>query len=215
MSRDPLVALGASQTKVRAHVRLSQGWHLLNEVRIALVESEACWLYYQEYEPNPTEAAYWTRFYLDDAILRLYSSRGNLLKAVRHYWALNLPSGDLKAAQVIAEVEKSGLPVLREVAACLPNLITEEWKVCDEYRRDWVHNERPAIEGLGWEVLVRDRVQPEIPPGIIKALGFRPGASGSRISVGTGRKITDLKQIVSSAYCQLLGVYKGASGLLT
>lgn len=213
---NPLVGLGSSHTRVRAHVRLSQGWHLLNEARIALVESEACWLYYQEYEPNTTEAAYWARFYLDDAVLRLYSSCGNLLKAVRHYWGLSLPPGDLLPAKVIAEAEKSSLPVLsRDIAASLRNLDTEEWTICNQYRRDWVHNDRPAIEGLTWDVLVKDRAELQIPQGVLRALGYSARPSGTLISVGTGRKITDLKRIASAAYCQLLDVYKRVVGLLT
>jgi hypothetical protein len=87
---DPLCGGQWPMDKMRARVRLSDGWHMLNQARGALVESEACKLFYEEVEPDPDEARYHCRFYLDDAALRLYSSCEHLLWCVVAYW--NLPS---------------------------------------------------------------------------------------------------------------------------
>jgi hypothetical protein len=65
----PLVRIGEMQ----ARVRLSNGWHMLNQARIALVEAEACTLFYEECQHNHTEALYRCQYYLDDAALRLHS----------------------------------------------------------------------------------------------------------------------------------------------
>jgi hypothetical protein len=211
---NPLVALGSKHTKIRAHVRLSQGWHLLNEARIALIEAEACTAFYEECEPNPTEAVYWCRFYLDDAILRLYSSRESLLLAVRYYWGLTIPkkSRDSLLVKVITAAATSNLPeVSGDVTTALRGLTTD-WTTCKEYRDDWVHNERPAIEGLGWEVLFKPSNARDIPPIILKELRYPATASGHSVSVGTGRKIGELHQAVRNAYGQLLGVYERLAG---
>src|ERR1035441_10807862 len=87
---NPLAAID-SEHKVRARIRLAQGWHLLNEARTALIEAESCKVFYTECEPNSSEAVYRCRFYLDDAALRLYSSCEHLIQCVRSYWDLTLP----------------------------------------------------------------------------------------------------------------------------
>ncbi len=87
---DPLAAPLVRIDRMRARVRLSDGWHTLNQARMALVESEACKVFYEDVQPDPVEADYHCRFYLDDAALRLYSSCEHLLWCVVAYW--NLPS---------------------------------------------------------------------------------------------------------------------------
>ncbi len=71
---DPLAGPLVSMNKMQARVRLSDGWHMLNQSRIALVEAEACTIFYEEYQRNHTEALYRCEYYLDDAALRLHSS---------------------------------------------------------------------------------------------------------------------------------------------
>jgi hypothetical protein len=218
---NPLVALGSEHTKIRAHVRLSQGWHLLNEARLALIEAEACKVFYEECEPNPVEAVYRSRFYLDDAALRLASSCEHLLWCVTFYWGLGLPKKSksrIFLGPVIAKAEKSSLPqVSGDVATSLRGLATDsDWAQCKQYRNDWVHNERPGIDGLDWEVLwnVQDK---DIPPAIVQALkelGYPATASGQSASVGTGRKIGELHRVVRNAYCQLFCVYERLAPLL-
>ncbi|MGI8962044.1 MAG: hypothetical protein ACR2IV_20260 [Bryobacteraceae bacterium] len=86
---DPLSALKLfGINKVEGIVRLSEGWHLLNESRSALVEADACKIFYQEVQPNPTEAIYRSRFFLDDATLRLHPSCLYAIDFVRIYWSV-------------------------------------------------------------------------------------------------------------------------------
>jgi hypothetical protein len=205
--------------KVHAHVRLSQGWHLLNEARSALIEAEACKVFYEEYEPNPVEAIYRCRFYLDDAALRLHSSCEHLLNCVTFYWGLSVTrSRESLLARVIAAAKNSSLPQLSgDVTTSLRGLTTD-WVECKKYRDDWVHNERPGIDGLSWEVSFNKWKGEDLPPEILHTLkqsGFPDPGSGSSVSLGTGRKIGDLQRVVRNAYCQLFGVYERLVPLLS
>ena len=218
---NPLVALGSELTKVHAHVRLSQGWHLLNEARSALIEADACKIFYEECEHNPVEAVYRCRFYLDDAVLRLYSSCEHLLKCVKLYWGLRLPgkSRDSLLVKVITAAEKSDQPQLSgDVTTSLRGLGTD-WAECKKYRDAWVHDVRPGMEGLDWEVSFKPWNAHDMPPAIVQALkdsGYPVPVTGSgkSVSVGRGRKIDELHRIVRNAYCQLFGVYERLAPLL-
>jgi hypothetical protein len=84
----PLRGIGFA--KHRGMIGLIDGWHMINQARIALVEAEACKVFYEEVRPDPTEAKYRSRFYLDDAALRLYSSCEHLLWHTVYYWDLSL-----------------------------------------------------------------------------------------------------------------------------
>jgi hypothetical protein len=217
---NPLVALGSGPTKVHGHVRLYQGWHLLNEARIALIEADACKLFYEECQPNPIEAIYRCRFYLDDAALRLYSSCEHLLQSVNLYWGLGVPIKSRGLfAKVIAEAEKSNLPELSADVATGLRGLGPDWEACKKYRNDWVHNERPGIAGLERELSFGPRNAQDIPPAIVKAIKdsghlLSVTGSGKSVSVRGGLEINELRRIVRNAYCQLLGVYERLAPLL-
>jgi hypothetical protein len=218
---NPLVALDSEHKKIRARIRLSQGWHLLNEARTALIEAGACMVFYKECEPNANEAVCRCRFYLDDAALRLCSSCEHLLRCVKLYWGLSLPTKtrDSLLVKVITAAEKSNLPqVSGDVTTSLRGLRTD-WAECKKYRDDWVHNERPAIKGLDWEVSFTSWNAQNMPPALVQVLkdsGYPVPVrgSGKSVSVGAGRKIDKLHRIVRSAYGQLFGVYERLAPLL-
>jgi len=201
---EPLLGLGSKGMKtMRAHVRLSQGWHLLNEARIALVEADACKLFYEEYEPNSTEAIYWCRFYLDDAALRLGSSCDHLLQCVNFCWDLGVHARSMGVfGKVIAAAQASSEPeVSGEVATSLLGL-TGDRDACRAYRNDLVHNERPAIAGVDFGFMFSRQAE-ALPPSVAAALtelGYP--------AIGTGRKINELRRVVRNAYCQLFAVYE-------
>lgn len=216
---NPLVALD-SEHKIRARIRLAQGWHLLNEARTALIEAEACIVFYTECEPNASEAVYRCRFYLDDTALRLCSSCEHLLQCVTKYWGLSLPkkkTSDSLLVKVITAAQKSNLPqVSGDVTTTLRGLGTE-WAECKKYRDHWVHDLRPSIEGLGWEVSFKPWNAQDMPPAVVQALkdsGYPVTGSGRTVSVGTGRKIDELHRIVRNAYCELFGVYEHLAPLV-
>jgi hypothetical protein len=130
---------------------------MLNEARMALIEADACKLYYGEREPNPTEAAYWCRFYLDDATLRLYSSSEHVLRAVTYHYGLKSPASDPNGSRqmsllvnVIKAAGQSKQPVVSaQVAKVLRKVrYNPSWSSCKDYRDKWVHNERPRLPGL-------------------------------------------------------------------
>jgi hypothetical protein len=77
--------------QMQARLRLSDGWHMLNQARAALIEAEACKIFYEQIQPDPTEAIYRCRFYLDDAALRLHSSCEHLLGCIAVRWDLHAP----------------------------------------------------------------------------------------------------------------------------
>ncbi len=206
---DPLAALGSESTKIRARVRLSQGWHMLNEARSALIEAEACKVFYGELEPNPVEAVYRCRFYLDDAALRLCSSCEHLLQAVISYWCLKVPEGDGSLLEKVITAADNKPQLSGEVVTSLRGL-AEDWALCKKYRNDWVHNERPGIEELGWEVSFKSWAKDE-PPDIARDLkdsGYSVTGPGTSVRIGAGLKIDDFLRIVTTAYGQLFGAYE-------
>jgi hypothetical protein len=178
-------------------------------------------VFYVECEPNPIEAIYRCRFYLDDAALRLCSSREHLLKCVKLYWSLSLPAKPRVSllVKVVTAAEKSNQPqVSGDVTTSLQGLGTD-WAECNTYRNNWVHNERPGIEGLHWEISFQPRDAQDMPPAIVEAFkdsGYPVpvAGSGKSVSVRTGRRIDELHRIVRNAYCQLFGVYERLAPLL-
>jgi hypothetical protein len=219
---DPLSTLPRlSITKVRAKIRLSQGWHMLNEARMALVEAEACKFYYGEREPNATEASYWCRFYLDDAMLRLYSSCEHLLRALMYHYSLKLPISDPNGSRkqsllvaVIKAAEQSEEPVVSaQVAKILRKVRSNaSWSSCKDYRDKWVHSERPSIEGLDFAVSfgkISDR-----DAAILKQLGVPVGPQFKRVSVGVGDKIEALRENVRNGYVVLQATYQSIANLV-
>ena len=114
---DPFAGASSFQIdKMRARVRLSDGWHMLNQSRTALIEAEACKVFYEECQPNPVEARYRCRFYLDDAALRLHSSCEHLLWCVAAHWSLPLSvlhKNEKRSAWSV--VKKIGLHVTRDL----------------------------------------------------------------------------------------------------
>src|ERR1017187_8875321 len=53
---DPLAVRFVKMGQMRARVRLSYGWHMLNQARIALVEADACASFYEDLQHNHIEA---------------------------------------------------------------------------------------------------------------------------------------------------------------
>ena len=209
---DPLVTL-MKPSKMKATIRLSDGWHVLNQARIGLVEAEACKVYYEEIEPNRTEGIFWSRYYFDDAALRLHSSCEHLLRSVDHYWTLRtsdkgLPvdgsapssrSRDCLLVRVLKGAESSKNKVVSgDVARPLRRLrASREWTECMRHRNDWVHNRLPATEGLN------------------PAINFKAGKSGGvQMSIGVGPDISELRETVRLAFKALFDVYDELARLI-
>jgi hypothetical protein len=225
---DPLAAPLRIGNKMRARVRLSYGWHMLNQARIALVEAEACTIFYEEYERNHTEALYRSQYYLDDAALRLHSSCEHMLKSVDFHWTLRVPekgpsvgavgsSKDSRESLLVRVLKAAKQSKDRQVRVDVTKLLeqlrsSKKWKACIKHRNDWVHNRLPAITGLFPDIVFKTiDYEKELPPEILKYVGLK---KGMKMSVGIGMEISVLRETVRRAYGELFRVYEGLAQLL-
>lgn len=214
---------GLGLGRFRALRRLVDGWHMLNQARLALVEADACKIFYEEIQPEVTESRYRCRFYLDDAALRLCSSCEHLLHFAIRYW--NLPVARRKVrddkgptpllVRVIQASEKSPLPEVRlSVAKPLRNLRSNKhWIECVKYRNAWVHNELPAVDGLGCALSFREIGEKE--RNVIESLVGLPRVPIRMprwgMTVKTGLDIDQLHRHITQAYAAL---YRALEGFL-
>ena len=221
---DPLAPPRVRIEKMRARVRLSNGWHMLNQAHIALVEAEACTIFYEECQPDHTEALYRCRYYLDDAALRLHSSCEHMLRSVISHWALTVPekkssldkSRDSILVRVLKTAEHSKHSQVRvDVAKILRQLRSSKaWKACMKHRHDWVHNRLPATSGLFEDITFRTiDYEKEVPRAILKELGLKR-KRGDAMTVGIGREISVVREAVRSAYGELFRVCEGLAKIL-
>ena len=205
---------------------------MLNQARIALVEAEACTIFYEEYQPNHSEALYRCQYYLDDAALRLYTSCEHMLRSVVLHWALSVPekgfcaeismsasgataapSGESRGALLVRVLKMAEQSKLCDVVKLLKQLRSSKaWRACMKHRNDWVHVSLTAIAGLVPKVVFETvDFEKEIPPEILKYMGVKRGV---KISVAKGRDISILRETVRSAYGELFRLYEGFARLL-
>ena len=144
---DPLVTL-MKPSKMKATIRLSDGWHVLNQARIGLVEAEACKVYYEEIEPNRIEAIFWSRYYLDDAALRLHSSCEHLLRSIDHYWTLRVSNKGLPVdGSPPSRRSRDGLLVRVLSSPCLKSGFYGKAALAEFRLHRRRYNEPPAVFG--------------------------------------------------------------------
>ena len=218
---DPLAGQIPRLVEMQARVRLSYGWHMLNQSRIALVEAEACTIFYEDYQGNHTEALYRSLYYLDDAALRLHSSSEHMLRSVIFRWTLCVPEKEsgVDAGDASKEPRESQSLLVRvlqkaeqskdtqDVAMLLRRLRSSKaWKACMKHRHDWVHNRLPAINGI-FPDIVFSNFGKELPSAVRKSLGLKKGVI--RMSFGVGQNISVVRETVRNAYVELFGVYEG------
>lgn len=179
---------------------LWDGWHLLCEANVALGEAEACWVWYTELRKPPSEASarYFSRYYLDDAALRMHASSQHMLKAIKAHFDLRGVKHTRKGTPLETTIEAltQRNPKARAVGWLRALNSNSDWTGCEEYRNRWVHNNRPAVVGLE--------------PNLTQArLMLGPGVQG--FSFGSAPwaelKLEQLRQSCRGAYVALLGVY--------
>jgi len=188
---------GRGRRRARAVGRLAP---LLCEANVALVEAEACWVWYTELRRPPIEASakYLSRYYLDDAALRMHASSQHMLRAIKAHFGLRGVKHSRKATRLEGTIEElthkdpktPALPWLRALNS------SSAWRECERYRNRWVHNNRPAMVGLEPNL-----TQAKLMPG--------PGFQG--FSFGSGPwaelKVEQLRETCRDAYIALLDVY--------
>jgi hypothetical protein len=228
---DPFAVPHVGVRKMKARVRLSDGWHMLNQARLALLEAEACTIFYDEIQRDHIEALYHCRYYLDDAALRLCSSCEHMSQSVILHWSLSIPKnnpldgadrssgasrdGSLVLALKAAEQSKDG-HVRTEVARVLRRLRSSRaWKACVKYRHDWVHSRLPATGGLSsniiFETLDNEKA---FPPEILRYFGLKKGLKCEKMSIGMGQDISVLRETMRNAFGELFRAYEGLARLL-
>jgi hypothetical protein len=142
-----------SEAAVEGAVRsLWDGWHLLCEANLALFEAEACRIWYEEFRnpPSQTLAIYHSRYYLDDAALRIHASAEHMLKALKAHLGLKIPkmARDEPKLRRMIHALKQGDSKSR-IAKWLERWDSNQaWWKCAEYRNRWVHNNRMTVRGL-------------------------------------------------------------------
>jgi hypothetical protein len=127
----------------------------LSGARYALLESLAHITWYREKAnpPNELAAVFFSRFYADDAALRLYSAAEHLAKAI--VYILDIGDGKIKdnksigrfnKVQDILRKDRPKHPISKAIDALYNS---PKWKETMDYRRQWVHHQPPLVKGLG------------------------------------------------------------------
>lgn len=141
-----------------AAVCLQDASHTLHEANYAFHEVLAHRKWYLEKREPPKEdaATFFSRYYLDDLALRLYSAGEHLANAIIFMLEIKKPQLEpfQKSNRISKQVivgkflmkEKAGHPVTEAVRKLVES---EKWLKTLQYRNDWVHNQPPTVEGLG------------------------------------------------------------------
>lgn len=131
----------------------------MQEARYALKECISRRVFYTEEiePPNETNANFFGRFFADGAVLRLYSCAEHIANCIRFF--LPITDDELRryredrcytsmAATVgtFLTKERPNHPI---TLAVLQLAESDDWQFVRQYRNQWVHDQRPAIKGLG------------------------------------------------------------------
>lgn len=199
--------LSANDEHVReAQIRLEDGWRLLDESRYALFEAEAHRLWYEKFRdpPIPVTAAFFRRYYVDDASLRLYSSGEYLFKAVRSFWRIPKGTeGDYLLEKVILAARQMD-PIPPFVSALERLDEDRAWKESSRHRDDWVHNRLCRVEGVD----------------TAKRLSVAPFRSSDAVGFTIGvwplelKRIEDVQRNAEHAYSILFSTYESILRLI-
>ncbi len=145
-----------------ACICLQDACNTANDAIYALQQAHANLLWYREEDPkapNELTAVFMSRFYADDAALRIYSAGEHMAKFLLDYF--NISDAEFKEFAEIKKIKRK--PRLEKIACLLQekfsdssitkpisNLVHEvSWTETVQYRNDWVHNQPWLIEGMG------------------------------------------------------------------
>lgn len=165
-----------------AAVCMQDAFHTLSEARYALHESLAHqqWYSNRQKEPNEMSAVFFARYYLDDAALRVYSAGEHLATAI--VLMLEIPQEQIRkrkrgrtSLQVVVGKHLREQHPSHVLTQAVSNLVaSEDWRLCQEYRNEWVHQQPPTVAGLGIQHH-RERHWHEDPENKTWTLGFGGG----------------------------------------
>lgn len=155
-----------------ASVCLQDATSVLQEARYALFEALAHIVWYREKcePPNEKFAVFFSKFYSDDAALRIYAAGEHVANAIINMLEINKELNDFKRLgrakrkNVVSQQAIVGTYLVRNepnhaiTKAVLRLKESEEWKKTRKYRDDWVHGKPPIIDGMGIEYERRNRL---------------------------------------------------------
>jgi hypothetical protein len=151
------MGLGPKTDKGTAAVCLDDAADLLTEARFALHEAHAHWLWHSEPKnrSSSVSALFWSRFYLDDSLLRTYSAG----ESVGAFLYIEFGGPDLRRAggqptthsRLLSAADRIKTAGHRDVLARKTMALVENpsWIFLKRYRDEWLHDQRPRLKGLG------------------------------------------------------------------
>jgi hypothetical protein len=155
------IVFGPRSDRELAAAYLQDVTAFLCEARYALAEAQAHWIWHTKncpLEENIT-ALFFAQYYLDDAVLRMYSTGEHLEGFVRCY--LGIGGRAIKTA-LAKEKDRNDSHLARlgrySKTVQQPHLLLTRiaalvddgnWAFVSDYRRKWVHDQRLRLEGLG------------------------------------------------------------------
>ena len=151
----------------------------LAEARYAMEEALAHRIWYMEKTKpeNEKAAVFFSRFYIDDTALRLYSGEHLAEAIIAMFEVSNDEIGKYQGTRTSRQVaickylkkEKADHPVTSAICSLGKS---EAWTETFNYRNEWVHRQRRLVEGLGIQYKRGPRWNPQ-PSG--KGHGLRIG----------------------------------------
>ncbi len=193
LSPDFISTIFAPESNVPlASVCLQDAVDTYEGARYALHEVFAHRIWYLEKKepPNKEAAIFFSRFYVDDAALRLYAAGEHLANGIimmleidhrelRQYKNKRI-SQQSSVGHFLLE-QKAGHPITEAVRSLLDS---KEWCAARGYRDKWVHEQPPTVKGLGI-VYKRGRRWKDSPTGKGHILSFSGKGDTPEYSIDT------------------------------
>lgn len=158
LSPDFISTLFAPESDVPvASVCLQDAVDTLEEAGYALHEVFAHRMWYLEKKdpPNEKAAIFFTRFYIDDTALRLYSAAEHLANGIVMMLEIDDKTLESYRRNRISQQSVVGRFLLKEkpshsLTKAVSRLVnSKDWLATLDYRNRWVHEQPPTMEGLG------------------------------------------------------------------
>jgi len=140
-----------------ASICLRDAVHTLAEARYALFEALAHQVWYHQKKEPPKEmaAAFFGRYYTDDAALRLYSAGEHLANGI--IMMLEITDEDLNpykkkriSQQLVVGCYLRSKKMSHPITEAVNKLVdSKEWCTTINYRNRLVHEQPPTVKGLG------------------------------------------------------------------
>jgi hypothetical protein len=197
-----------------ASVCLQDAMATLQEARYAVFEALAhmCWHREKLDPPDDFGAAFFGKFYADDAALRLYAAAEHTANAIVNMLEIEREVRDFKKSHSLKNKNVLSLqaivgsylvehhpahPITRTIIKLKDS---GNWKQVRRYRDDWVHNKPPIIEGLGIAYSRRKRlIVKEDWIGVTVGGGDGPQFSVDELVAITKSALNQLSEVVAGS----------------